>query len=82
MILEKVVENVVVQQLQEMLEEVETLELFQLKFRSGDGPEMALIATVNNMWQEQDGSGASIFALLDFLAGFDNINSGILLDWL
>lgn len=72
----------VVKQLQKTLEEVEYLDLFQLEFKSIYGPEMALIATVNNTWQEKDGSGASTFAFLDFLAGFDNINNGIPLDWL
>lgn len=41
-----------------------------------------LVALLDDFWQEQDGSSASIPALLDVSMAFNITNHGILLGWL
>lgn len=76
----KIVEAVVVQQLQKILDEANHLKFFQSDLRFGYRIETALLTFSDDLWHEQDGSSASIFVLVDHLAAFGTINHGILQD--
>lgn len=43
---------------------------------------MALVALLDDFWQEQGRDSASVLVLLDISVTFDTINHGILLEWL
>lgn len=64
------------------MENTDSLDSFVSGFRHGHGIKAALITLVNVFWQEWDGGGVSILALLDLAAASDTINYGILLDLL
>ena len=65
----KVLEHVVISQLQGFLEEVDYLDAFQ----------SALVALVDDLRQELDRGSVSLLVLLDLSAAFDTIDHGILL---
>ncbi|KAF7252275.1 Succinate dehydrogenase assembly factor 3, mitochondrial [Varanus komodoensis] len=76
----KVLEQVVVGQLQALLDETDYLDPFQSGFRPGYGTESALVALYDDLCREKDRGSASLLVLLDLLAAFDTIDHGILLD--
>ena len=74
----KVLEHVVVSQLQRFLEEVDYLDQFQSGFRFGCGTEIALVSLLDDLRQELDRGSVSLLVLLDLSAAFNTINHGIL----
>lgn len=66
----KMVETVVVQQLQKILDEANHPKFFQSGLRFGYRIQTALLTFSGDLWHEQDGSSASIFVLVDYLASF------------
>lgn len=54
---------------------------FQSGSRLGFSTETALVALVDEQWQNWDGCGASIFVLLDLAMVFNTIKHSILLSW-
>ncbi|KAF7254198.1 hypothetical protein EYD10_01049 [Varanus komodoensis] len=76
----KVLERVVVGQLQTLLDETDYLDPFQSGFRPGYGTESALVALYDDLCREKDRGSASLLVLLDLSAAFDTIDHGILLD--
>ncbi|KAF7244902.1 hypothetical protein EYD10_08831 [Varanus komodoensis] len=76
----KVLERVVVGQLQALLDETDYLDPFQSGFRPGYGTESALVALYDDLCREKDRGSASLLVLLDLSAAFDTIDHGILLD--
>ena len=77
--LSKVVERVVADQLQELLDETNTLDPFQSGFRPRYGTETAVVALMDDLMREADGGNMSLLVLLDISAAFDTIDHGILL---
>lgn len=75
------VEVAAVQQLQQILDEVDYMDLFQSGFRPRHGTEMAMITLLDDFWQEKNGGSASILALFVLLADFNITDQGNLLDW-
>ncbi|KAF7247735.1 hypothetical protein EYD10_06187 [Varanus komodoensis] len=75
----KVLERVVVGQLQALLDETD-LDPFQSGFRPGYGTESALVALYDDLCRERDRGSASLLVLLDLSAALNTINHGILLD--
>lgn len=61
--LRKVVEKLVVLQLQRILDEMYYLDPFQLHFKMGHGTEMALVMLTAELWQKWDGNSASLLSL-------------------
>ncbi|KAF7243419.1 RNA-directed DNA polymerase from mobile element jockey [Varanus komodoensis] len=76
----KVLEWVVVGQLQALLDETDYLDPFQSGFRPRYGTESALVALYDDLCREKDRGSASLLVLLDLSAAFDTIDHGILLD--
>uniref|UniRef100_A0A8D2J5Z0 Reverse transcriptase domain-containing protein n=1 Tax=Varanus komodoensis TaxID=61221 RepID=A0A8D2J5Z0_VARKO len=76
----KVLEWVVVGQLQALLDETDYLDPFQSGFRPGYGTESALVALYDDLCRERDRGSASLLVLLDLSEAFDNIDHGILLN--
>ncbi|KAF7254734.1 RNA-directed DNA polymerase from mobile element jockey [Varanus komodoensis] len=76
----KVLEWVVVGQLQALLDETDYLDPFQSGFRPGYGTESALVALYDDLCREKDRGSASLLVLLDLSAAFNIIDHGILLD--
>ncbi|KAF7247320.1 Cadherin-23 [Varanus komodoensis] len=76
----KVLEQVVVGQLQALLDETDYLDPFQSGFRPGYGTESALVALYDDLCREKDRGSAFLLVLLDLSAAFDTIDHGILLD--
>lgn len=72
--LSKVIEWVVVFQLQGILDEMNDLDPLQSGFRQGFGTEMTLVALLNDHHQELDKGYMSLLVLLDFSIAFDTIN--------
>lgn len=62
------------------MEEVDYLEPFQSGFRPRYETEMAVMAFLDDLWQEQD--RGSLALALALLAAFNTISHGIFLDWL
>lgn len=63
---------------QEDLEGNKLFGTFQWGFILRYGTKMALVALMDSLWWEQDGSSAYILALLDFLVAFNTIDHCIL----
>uniref|UniRef100_A0A8D2LLU3 Reverse transcriptase domain-containing protein n=1 Tax=Varanus komodoensis TaxID=61221 RepID=A0A8D2LLU3_VARKO len=76
----KVLERVVVGQLQALLDETDYLDPFQSGFRPRYGTESALVALYDDLCRERDRGSASLLVLLDLSAAFNTIDHGILLD--
>ncbi|KAF7253384.1 hypothetical protein EYD10_00388 [Varanus komodoensis] len=76
----KVLERVVVGQLQALLDETDYLDPVQSGFRPGYGTESALVTLYDDLCREKDRGSASLLVLLDLSAAFDTIDHGILLD--
>ncbi|KAF7236044.1 putative RNA-directed DNA polymerase from transposon BS [Varanus komodoensis] len=76
----KLLERVVVGQLQALLDETDYLDPFQFGFRPGYGTESALVSLYDDLCREKDRGSASLLVLLDLSAVFDTINHGIFLD--
>ncbi|KAF7251650.1 RNA-directed DNA polymerase from mobile element jockey [Varanus komodoensis] len=72
----KVLERVVVGQLQALLNETDYLDPFQSGFRPGYGTESALVALYDDLCREKDRGSASLLVLLDLSAAFDTIDHG------
>ncbi|KAF7251055.1 Calcium uptake protein 2, mitochondrial [Varanus komodoensis] len=75
----KVLEQVVVGQLQALLDETDYLDPFQSGFRPGYGTESALVALYDDLCRERDRGSVSLL-VLDLSAAFDTIDHGILLN--
>ncbi|KAF7239530.1 putative RNA-directed DNA polymerase from transposon BS [Varanus komodoensis] len=73
----KVLERVVVGQLQALLDETDYLDPFQSGFRPGYGTESALVALYDDLCREKDRGSASLLVLLDLSAAFDTIDHGL-----
>ncbi|KAF7235294.1 Vomeronasal type-2 receptor 26 [Varanus komodoensis] len=76
----KVLERVVVGQLQALLDETDYLDPFQSGFRPGYSTESALVALYDDLCREKDRGSVFLLVLLDLSAAFDTIDHGILLD--
>ncbi|XP_053112164.1 uncharacterized protein LOC128327386 [Hemicordylus capensis] len=76
----KVIERVVISQLQKVLDDTDYLDPSQSGFHPGYGTETALVFLVDDLHQEPDSGSASLLDLLDLSATFDTVNHGILLD--
>ncbi|KAF7250970.1 Interleukin-1 receptor accessory protein-like 1, partial [Varanus komodoensis] len=76
----KVLEGVMVGQLQALLDESDYLDPFQSGFRPGYGTESALVALYDDLCREKDRGSASLLVLLDLSVAFDTIDHSILLD--
>lgn len=63
---------------QRILEEADYLNPFMPGFKPRYGTETALVALMDDLWQERDGGGTSIFAIFDQSAAFNAINHDIL----
>lgn len=76
----KVLERVVVGQLQDHFSVSRLLEPFQSGFRSGHSTETALLRVMNDLLIVADSGACGILVLLDLSAAFDTICHTILLD--
>ena len=73
------VERVVADQLQDLLDETNALDPFQLGFRPRSSTETALVALFDDLLREADRGKMSLLVLLDISTAFDTIDHGILL---
>uniref|UniRef100_A0A670II27 Reverse transcriptase domain-containing protein n=1 Tax=Podarcis muralis TaxID=64176 RepID=A0A670II27_PODMU len=76
----KVIERVIVEQLQAGLEDADHLDPFQSGFRPHHGTETALVALDDDLRRARDKGESCFLVLLDLSAAFDTINHNILLD--
>ncbi|KAF7234895.1 hypothetical protein EYD10_18221 [Varanus komodoensis] len=76
----KVLEQVVVGQLQALLDETDYLDPFQSGFRLGYGTESDLVALYDDLRRKRERGSASVLVLLDLSAAFNTIDHGIFLD--
>ena len=66
-------------QLQALLDETNALDPFHSGFRLCHGMETALVALLDDLLREADGSNMSLLVLLDISEVFDTVDHGILL---
>ena len=76
----KILEKVVLKQLDVFLHENNVHDKFQSGFRKGHSTETALIKVVNDLRVNMDHKNISILILLDLSAAFDTVDHNILLD--
>ena len=76
----KVLEKIVLQQLQSHLESVPEFNKFQSAFKEHHSTETALVKITNDVLTAMDQKKSTILTLLDFSAAFDTIEHQILLD--
>lgn len=78
----KVVNKVVMQQLQSDLDEADQLDHFQSGSRFGHGTETTLLMLLDDLWWQQDSGSTSDLTFLDLLVAFITIDHGKFLAWL
>ena len=75
----KVLERVVLKQLQEHLQNNNLLEKHQSAYRSGHSTETAVLSVTNSLLLQSDNRKVSVMGLLDLSAAFDTLDHSILL---
>ena len=78
----KILEKVVLTQLQKHLSENDLLEIKQSAYRKNHNTETALLSVVDGLLRNADDRLVSMLALLDLNAAFDTLDHPILLQWL
>ena len=76
----KVLERIVLYQLQQHLLSNGLQDLYQSAYKSGHSTETAVVNLVNNLLLKSDSKQASIVGFLDLSAAFDTLDHSILLD--
>ncbi len=75
----KILEIVVLQQLQKFLDENKIIEVFQSGFRKHHSTETAFMKVLNDILLTGDAGDHDVLVLLDLSAAFDNVDHAILL---
>ncbi len=75
----KILEKVVLQQLQKFLDENKIFEVFQSGFRKYHSTETALLKVLNDILLTGDAGDHAVLVLLDLRAAFDTVDHAILL---